>query len=40
MIKEAIYDVINGKNLDFSTAKQAMQEIMEGKQPMHRLAVF
>ena len=31
MIKEAIYDVINGKNLDFSTAKQAMQEIMEGK---------
>lgn len=31
MIKEAIYDVINGKNLDFATAKQAMQEIMEGK---------
>lgn len=30
MIKEAIYDVINGKNLDFATAKQAMKEIMEG----------
>lgn len=31
MIKEAIYNVINGQNLDFMTAKQAMQEIMEGK---------
>ena len=31
MIKEAIYDVINGKNLDLATAKQAMCEIMEGK---------
>ena len=30
MIKEAIYDVINGKNLDLATAKQAMCEIMEG----------
>ncbi len=31
MIKEAIYELVNGKDLSFDTAKQAMTEIMSGE---------
>ncbi|WP_196591249.1 anthranilate phosphoribosyltransferase [Pectinatus frisingensis] len=31
MIKEAIYEVVNGNNLDYKMANDAMLEIMEGK---------
>lgn len=31
MIKEAIYELVNGKDLDFAMAKQTMTEIMSGE---------
>lgn len=31
MIKDAIYELVNGKNLSFDMAKQAMNEIMSGE---------
>ena len=40
MITEAIQKVISGKNLDFNTAKMAMEEIMEGKATQAQIASF
>ena len=40
MITEAIYKVISGNDLDFDTAKTAMEEIMEGKATHAQIASF
>ncbi|QOX63074.1 anthranilate phosphoribosyltransferase [Anoxybacterium hadale] len=40
MITDAIQKVISGKDLDFDTAKMAMEEIMEGKATQVQIAAF
>ena len=40
MITEAIQKAISGENLDFHTAKTAMEEIMEGKATQVQIAAF
>ncbi len=40
MIKEAIYEVVNGKDLSFDMAKQAMTEIMSGKDTQAQIGGF
>lgn len=40
MIKEAIYELVNGRHLPFDTAKQAMSEIMSGKASTSQIGGF
>lgn len=40
MIEQAIYQAINGEDLDFATAKQAMLQIMEGRATDAQIAGF
>lgn len=35
VIKEAIHEVINGKDLSYEMAQGAMKEIMSGKHPRY-----
>lgn len=40
MIKSAIYDILNGKNLSLETTKEVMNEIMEGKAKDSQIGSF
>ena len=40
MIVEAIYKVISGEDLEYETARAAMEEIMEGKATQAQIAAF
>ena len=40
MITEAIHKAISGKDLEYDTARAAMEEIMEGKATQAQIASF
>jgi anthranilate phosphoribosyltransferase len=40
MITEAIYQAISGEDLEYNTAREAMEEIMEGKATQAQIAAF
>ncbi|MDR3111571.1 MAG: anthranilate phosphoribosyltransferase [Elusimicrobiota bacterium] len=40
MIKEAIYEIVNGQNLSIETTKEVMNEIMDGKSTDAQIASF